>query len=58
MDWTRLSRGSNSSSQDDQPFSEEEKEKLQGALQLEPRDIELVLDTTSFILQQVLASSL
>ena len=54
---TELSRDSLPSSQDDQPFSEEEKEKLQGALQLEPRDIELVLDTTSFILQQVSAPS-
>ena len=39
--------------QDERAFSAEEEEKLQAALQLEAKDLELVLDTTSFILQQV-----
>lgn len=30
----------------------EEEEKLQGALQLDPKELELVIDTTTFILQQ------
>lgn len=38
--------------QNDRAFTAEEEEKLQGALQLEPRDLELVIDTTTFILQQ------
>jgi len=38
--------------QDERAFSAEEEEKLQAALQLEAKDLELVLDTTSFILQQ------
>jgi len=37
---------------DERAFSAEEEEKLQAALQLEAKDLELVLDTTSFILQQ------
>ena len=39
--------------QDEQPFSEDEREKLQSALQLDPSNLDLVLDTTTFILQQV-----
>ncbi|XP_064390371.1 COMM domain-containing protein 10-like [Halichondria panicea] len=33
-------------------FTPEEETKLQGALRLEPKDLELVLDTTTFIFQQ------
>lgn len=38
--------------QDERPFSAEEEEKLQGALGLEAKDLELVIDTTTFIFQQ------
>ena len=38
--------------QDERPFSPEEEEKLQGALGLEAKDLELVIETTTFILQQ------
>ncbi|XP_038077865.1 COMM domain-containing protein 10-like [Patiria miniata] len=37
---------------DDHSFSEEEQEKLQVALGLEGKDLQLVLETTSFILEQ------
>lgn len=33
-------------------FTPDEEERLQGALQLEAKDLELVIDTTTFILQQ------
>lgn len=33
-------------------FTSEEEEKLQGALQLDPKELELVINTTTFILQQ------
>lgn len=38
--------------QSERAFTAEEEEKLQGALQLEPKELELVIDTTTFILQQ------
>ncbi len=38
--------------QDERAFSTEEEGKLQGALRLEAKELELVLDTTTFILQQ------
>ena len=40
-------------SQDEPAFSPEEIEKLPAALKLEPKDVELVLDTSTFIMQQV-----
>lgn len=40
--------------QDEPAFSPEEIEKLPAALKLEPKDVELVLDTSTFIMQQVL----
>ena len=33
-------------------FTADEEEKLQGALQLDPKELDLVIDTTTFILQQ------
>ena len=39
--------------QTDSVFSEEEIEKLQGSLGLESQDLELLLETTVFIFQQV-----
>lgn len=42
--------------QDERAFTPEEEEKLQVALHLEARELELVLDTSSFILQQVALS--
>lgn len=33
-------------------FTPEEEEKLEGALQLDSKELELVIDTTTFILQQ------
>ncbi len=38
--------------QDERPFTAEEESKLQGALRLEAKELELVLDATTFILQQ------
>lgn len=37
---------------DERPFSEEEEEKLQGVLDLDSPDVTLVLETTSFIVEQ------
>ena len=39
--------------QDERAFSTEEEQKLQAALELEAKDLELVLDTIAFILEQV-----
>ena len=39
--------------QDERAFSAEEEQKLQAALELEAKDLELVLDTIAFILEQV-----
>ncbi len=38
--------------QEQRPFTSEEETKLQGALRLGPKELELVLDTTTFIFQQ------
>ena len=38
--------------QSERAFTADEEEKLQGALQLEPKELELVINTTTFILQQ------
>ncbi|XP_033107501.1 COMM domain-containing protein 10-like [Anneissia japonica] len=37
---------------DEKPFTEEEEEMLEGALDLQPANLQLVLQTTAFILQQ------
>ena len=39
--------------QDERAFSEDEEEKLQAALALEPDDLHIVLETSAFILEQV-----
>lgn len=39
--------------QDERTFSEEEEEKLQSTFELSAPDLELVLETLEFILQQV-----
>ena len=39
--------------QDERAFSVEEEQKLQVALDLDGKDLDLVLDTTAFILEQV-----
>ena len=39
--------------QDEPAFSPDEVEKLPAALKLEPKDVELVLETSTFIMQQV-----
>lgn len=41
------------SSQGEKPFSEEEEEKVQVALSLDKRGLNLVLETTAFVLEQV-----
>ncbi len=38
--------------QSEKAFTADEEEKLQGALQLDPKELELVINTTTFILQQ------
>ena len=38
--------------QSERAFTADEEEKLQGALQLDPKELELVINTTTFILQQ------
>lgn len=38
---------------DERAFSEDEEEKLQAALALEPDDLHIVLETSAFILEQV-----
>ena len=38
--------------QSERAFTADEEEKLQGALQLDPKDLDLVINTTTFILQQ------
>ena len=40
--------------QDEMTFSEEEQEKLQGALQLNAQSLELVVETCEFFLHQVI----
>ena len=39
--------------QDERSFTEDEEEKLETALGIEGRDLQLVLETTAFILEQV-----
>ena len=41
------------SSQDEHSFTEDEEEKLEGALGMERKELHLVLETTAFILEQV-----
>ena len=41
------------SSQEESAFSPDEVEKLPAALKLEPKDVELILNTSTFIMQQV-----
>ncbi len=38
--------------QNESVFTKEEEEKLEGALELDGKELELVVDTTAFILQQ------